>query len=399
MRGGQLLQDQPSEQAREHAYGEEEAGPAGDPALTIERDAAARHDHVDVRMVGECRAPGVENREDADAGAEVLGIGRDGDQGLGGSLEQDVVDHRLVVVGDVGDLGRQRKHDVEVRYRQQLGLTCGEPLPRSGSLAFGAMAVTTGVIGDLYMAALVVLAARDVPAERCRAAVLDRRHHLELAEADMAGVGLAPRLAMAAEDIRNLQLWTCQERRALGGRLSLDLVVRLLLGRVFDLVLLGLQRREAVERAHDLADRVGGNPRIERRRLKFGVTEQDLDHPNINVLFKQMGRKAVPQGVRRHALLEVGHLGGGMAGARELTCRYRVGWVLARKQPSLRPRDTIPVAQKFKQRRGKHRVAILATPRLRWGRLLPCSMRSIMRLESISQTFSAATSETRSPAP
>src|SRR5215467_8651928 len=128
-------------------------------------------------------------------------------------------------------------------------------------------------------------------------------------------------------------------------------------------------------------------------------SEQDLDHPNINVLFKQMGRKAVPQGVRRHALLEVGHLGGGMAGARELTCRYRVGWVLARKQPSLRPRDTIPVAQKFKQRRGKHRVAILATPRLRWGRLLPCSMRSIMRLESISQTFSAATSETRSPAP
>jgi hypothetical protein len=51
MSGLKLRQDQPSEQAREHAYGEEEAGPAGDPALTIERDAAARHDHVDVRMV------------------------------------------------------------------------------------------------------------------------------------------------------------------------------------------------------------------------------------------------------------------------------------------------------------------------------------------------------------
>jgi hypothetical protein len=62
-----------------------------------------------------------------------------------------------------------------------------------------------------------------------------------------------------------------------------------------------------------------------------------------------------------HALLEVGHDGGGMTGAGELTCRYRVGWVLARKQPSLRPRDAIPVAQKFKQRRGKHRIAIFAT--------------------------------------
>jgi hypothetical protein len=69
-------------------------------------------------MVGERRAPGVEDGEHADAGAEVFGIGRDGDQGLGRSLEQDVVDHGLVVVGDVGDLGRQREHDVKVRHRQ-----------------------------------------------------------------------------------------------------------------------------------------------------------------------------------------------------------------------------------------------------------------------------------------
>jgi hypothetical protein len=62
-------------------------------------------------------------------------------------------------------------------------------------------------------------------------------------------------------------------------------------------------------------------------------------------------------------------------------------------------RDAIPVAQRFKQRPGRHRVAILATPRLRGGRLLPCSTRSIMRLESISQTFREATPQTRSPAP
>src|SRR5713226_7981675 len=142
------------------------------------------------------------------------------------------------------------------------------------------MPVTTGVVGDLRMAALVVLAARDMAAERCRAAVLDRRHHPErlskgeLAEADMAGVGLAPRRSMAAQDIRNLQLWTCQERRALGGRLGLGLVLSLRLGRVFGLVLLGSQRRETIERAHDLADRVGGDARVERRRLEFGMPER-----------------------------------------------------------------------------------------------------------------------------
>lgn len=65
-----------------------------------------------MRMVDERRAPGVEDGEDADAGAEVFGIGCDGDEGVGGSLEQDVVDRGLVLVGDVSDLGRERKHHV-----------------------------------------------------------------------------------------------------------------------------------------------------------------------------------------------------------------------------------------------------------------------------------------------
>ena len=45
----------------------------------------------------------MENRGDADAGAEVLWVGRDRDQGLGRGLEQQIVDDGLVLVGDVGD--------------------------------------------------------------------------------------------------------------------------------------------------------------------------------------------------------------------------------------------------------------------------------------------------------
>src|SRR5258706_15721600 len=73
------------------------------------------------------------------------------------------------------------------------------------------MSIAARVIGDLRIAAVLVLAARDMAAERCRAAVLDRRHHLELAEADMAGIGLAPCWSVAAEDIRDLQRWTGQD--------------------------------------------------------------------------------------------------------------------------------------------------------------------------------------------
>jgi hypothetical protein len=44
-----------------------------------------------------------------------------------------------------------------------------------------------------------------MPAEDGRAAGFDRRHRLELAEADMTGVGVTPCSAMVAEDIRDLQ--------------------------------------------------------------------------------------------------------------------------------------------------------------------------------------------------
>jgi hypothetical protein len=94
-------------------------------------------------------------------------------------------------------------------------------------------------------------------AQRRRAATLDRRHHLELAEAHMAGVGFAPRRSMAVENIRDLQCRTRHPRRALGGRLGL-------------LDLAG----DMLQRAHDLPDRLGGDAGIERRGIDLGVAEQ-----------------------------------------------------------------------------------------------------------------------------
>ena len=205
--------------------------------------------------MGQCRAPGVEHGEKTDAGAEVFGIGRDGGHGLGRSLEQDAVDRGLILVGDVGDFGRQREHDVEVRHRQEFFLAFCQPLARRRSLTLRTVPVSARVVGDLGVAALLVLAARDMTAERCRAAVLDRRHHLELLEADMAGIGLAPCRSMVAENIRDLQY---RARHAW-----------CVLGRW--LVFFTLQRRETIERAHDFPDGVGGNVCVDRRRFEFGV--------------------------------------------------------------------------------------------------------------------------------
>jgi hypothetical protein len=92
---------------------------------------------MDMRVMGECRAPGVQDGGEADARAEVLWIGGDGDERLGGGLEQDVVDHGLVLVGDVGDQRRQCEDHMVGRNGQQLGFAIGEPLLAAAPWHFG----------------------------------------------------------------------------------------------------------------------------------------------------------------------------------------------------------------------------------------------------------------------
>src|SRR5882757_7476488 len=67
----------------ERTLGQDKVWLARYPPRAINGGAAARHDHVDMGMMRQCRAPGVKHRGDADAGTEVLGIGRDGSHGLG----------------------------------------------------------------------------------------------------------------------------------------------------------------------------------------------------------------------------------------------------------------------------------------------------------------------------
>ena len=59
MRRGEFLQHQPAAQPGQHPHGQEEVRLACDPALPVEGDAAAGHDHVDMGMMGHRRAPAV----------------------------------------------------------------------------------------------------------------------------------------------------------------------------------------------------------------------------------------------------------------------------------------------------------------------------------------------------
>ena len=98
--------------AHRHAHRQEEAGLAGDPARPVRRQAAAGNDDVDMRMMGEGRAPGVEHGAvRSDARAQMLRVGGDGGQRLGCGLEQQIVDDGLVLERDRADRSRQREDD------------------------------------------------------------------------------------------------------------------------------------------------------------------------------------------------------------------------------------------------------------------------------------------------
>ena len=140
---------------------------------------------------------------DADACAQVAGIGGNPQHRLGRCVEQQAIDRGLVVECNVSDLGRQGEDDVEVSNRQQVGLARGQPGARGGALALGAVPVAAAVIGDPPMAA--VFASLDVTAQGCCAAMLDRRHDLEVLQAQVPSMGGPISGAGSTEDIGDLE--------------------------------------------------------------------------------------------------------------------------------------------------------------------------------------------------
>ena len=158
---------------------------------------------MDMRMVGECLPPCMQDGNEAKLTADMLGIGGDGLQRLGHGVEQNGVDQRLVLVSYRRDLGWQGEHDVEIWHRQQIGLTGGQPLIARTTLAFGAMPVAARIISNTGVGA--VGAGLDMATECRGPAQLDRRHHAALDAPEMSVMGSTIARPMAAEDIRHLK--------------------------------------------------------------------------------------------------------------------------------------------------------------------------------------------------
>ena len=143
------------------------------------------------------------------------------------------------------------------------------------------------------MGARRILAACDMAAERRRAAALDRAHYLELVEAHMAAVGLAPSGPVVAEDVRDLQSGSSHNGRLLRRRL-LGASPRRLAAR----------RAQTRERALDLGDDPCRHAGVASRRVELLVSEQRLDQPNVLAVLEQMGCEGMAQRMKSDRLAQ-----------------------------------------------------------------------------------------------
>src|SRR5207302_4280362 len=116
-----------------------------------------------------------------------------------------------------------------------------------------------------------------------------------------------------------------------------------------------------------------------------------------------MRGKAVPQRVNTDTLCNPG-TGRCQANEPVQLARTHVLPAIAGKQPalagshpSLLARHPPPVAQQLKKVRRENDIPVLLAPRLRGGRLLPCSTRMTIRSLSMSVSFSDTTSDDRRP--
>ena len=111
----------------EHRDGKKEASVRWNPMRVIEGQSASGDHTMGVRVMFEFLIPGVEHTEEADFGAEMLGITSDFEEGFGAGLQQQMVQDFLVLQGERGQLMGQGEDNMDVARREKLLTTRLEP--------------------------------------------------------------------------------------------------------------------------------------------------------------------------------------------------------------------------------------------------------------------------------
>ena len=205
MRGSQTGDELGAKDLPEDGNREKEAWAGVDPPCAVWRQAAHGDHAVDVGMVLEALAPGVEHHEPANGRAEPFRIRADLEQRLRGRPKQQVVDDALVGEGETREWRWHREDDVDVAHGQELRLPRGHPgVPRRRQTP-GTMPVPATVVREGRLRTLLTAIA--VAAERGGAALRDRAEHMPMLRAHPRAMGVDEPIAMSAHNVGHLEGW------------------------------------------------------------------------------------------------------------------------------------------------------------------------------------------------
>src|SRR5260370_41523775 len=97
-------------------------------------------------MMLEFLVPGMQDAEESDLSAEMLGVSGDLEQLLGAEAEQQTIHHLLVLQGQRRQFVWERENYVGVRRRQQFGTARGEPAVSRDVLALRSVPVAERIV-------------------------------------------------------------------------------------------------------------------------------------------------------------------------------------------------------------------------------------------------------------
>src|SRR5258708_37700677 len=103
------------------------------------------------------------------------------------------------------------------------------------------------------------------------------------------------------------------------------------------------QQLEVLERTGYRADRLRRDTGIKRRRVELGMSQKDLNNPDVDVLLQKMRGEAVTQGMGCHALPDAGRFRRLMDGTIELAGRARPARASDRDNAARGQDDTPPL--------------------------------------------------------
>src|SRR5215472_6084102 len=194
-----------AEDTAEDFHRQEKSGARSDPAGVVGRQSATGYDAMNVRMAFEFLPPSVEDGQESEFGAEVLGVEGHFEQGGCAGFKQQGKQPPLVLPDEGQERMRHAEDQVIVADGQQLLLTPVYPLLARVGLTLGAGANAARVVRDgLITAARAQIA---MTTESGGTAAGDGFQQLDLWPAHACAVTITESVPCLAHDIGHLEGW------------------------------------------------------------------------------------------------------------------------------------------------------------------------------------------------